>query len=162
MTQIHKLDRLLKSDQKLFHTQDLAVLWGIDNRNTLYTTIKRLVKKGVLIPVTKGLYSTLPIGEIDKFQLGTALIHRFCYVSCETVLEMEGVISQKVYPVTFVSSVSQKIKLGSILFLCRKLKPEVLLDPDGVIQKDGYFIATKERAISDMRYLNPKYYFDNV
>ncbi|MEK7526188.1 MAG: hypothetical protein AAB546_01770 [Patescibacteria group bacterium] len=162
MTKISKLNLLLKSNQKLFHTQDLALLWGITNRGTLYTSIKRLVKNGVLISIIKGLYSTVPVNEINKFQLGTALIHKFCYVSCETVLAIEGVINQTVYPITFVSSISLKIEYNGTVYLYRKLKPEILLRPDGVEKQDGYFIATKTRAISDMLYLNPKYYFDNL
>ena len=161
MTQIGKLSQLLRSDRKLFHTQDLALLWGVENRNTLYTIIKRYLKKGVLIKIIKGLYSTVLLSEIDKFELGSALIHRFSYVSCETVLEKEGVINQKIYPITFVSSVSQKIEFGGREYIYRKMKPEILFDPKGVEKKDGYFMATSERAISDMLYFNPKYYFDN-
>ena len=159
---INKLDILLKSKEKLFHTQDLALLWEIENRNTLYTTIKRYVQKGILIQITKGLYSTVPVHEIDKFELGTALIHKFRYVSCETVLFLEGVINQMVYPITFVSSVSQRIGFNGTMYIYRQAKPEILLNPENIIQKDGYFMATKERAISDMLYFNPKYYFDNT
>ena len=161
MTQILKLDRLLKNDQKLFHTQDLALLWGIDNRNSLYTAIKRLVKKGVLITIRKGLYSVLPIDQIDEYRLGAALIHRFCYVSCETVLAESGVISQKVYPITFVSSSSSKINIKDKIFVYRMLKSEYLLNPEGIIETDGVFKADKERALADMLYFNPNYYLDN-
>jgi len=157
-----KLNILLKSSEKLFHTQDLALLWGIENKNTLYTTIKRYVKKGILIQVIKGLYSTVPINEIDKFELGTSLIHKYCYVSCETVLFLEGVINQVVYPITYVSSVSTKIEINGVMYIYRQAKPEILFDPNGIEQKDGYFMATKERAISDMNYFNPKYYMDNL
>lgn len=159
---MNKLNILLKSNEKLFHTQDLALLWEIQNRNTLYTTIKRYVQKGILIQVVKGLYSTVPVKEIDKFELGTSLIHKYCYISCETVLFLEGVINQVVYPITYISSVSQKIELNGTLYIYRQAKPEVLLNHDGVIEKDGYFIATKERAISDMMYFNPKYYLDTL
>lgn len=161
VVKVNKLGQLLRSDRKLFHTQDLALMWGVENRNTLYTVIKRYLKKGLLTKITKGLYSTVPVNEIDKFQLGSALIHRFCYVSCETVLEKEGVINQKIYPVTFVSSISQKIEFGGREYIYRKLKPEILFNPRGVERKDGYLMATRERAISDMLYFNPKYYFDS-
>lgn len=57
----NKLNLLLRSSQNLFHTQDLALLWAVENRNTLYTTIKRYVKKGTLIKITKGLYSKKPL-----------------------------------------------------------------------------------------------------
>ncbi len=157
-----KLSALLKSNERLFHTQDLALLWGIENRNTLRTTIKRYIKKGILIKIIKGLYSTIPIKEIDKFELGTALIHRYCYVSCETVLFLEGVINQVVYPITFVSSISKKIEFNGITYIYRQAKKELLFNPNGVIQKRGYFMATKERAISDMTYFKPKYYFDTL
>ena len=159
---MNKLSVLLKSSERLFHTQDLALLWGIQNRNTLYTTIKRYAQKGILIQITKGLYSTVPIDELDKFELGTSLIHKFCYVSCETVLFLEGVINQVVYPITYVSSISKKIEFNGIIYIYRRAKPEILLNPEGVTQKNGYFMATKDRAISDMIYFNPKYYFDTL
>ena len=157
-----KLNILLKSKERLFHIQDLALLWGIENRNTLRTTIKRFIKKGILIKIFRGLYSTIPVKEIDKFELGTALIHRYCYVSCETVLYLEGVINQVVYPITYVSSVSTKLQINGVVYIYRRAKPEILFDQNGIEQQDGYFIATKERAISDMNYFNPKYYMDNL
>ena len=161
MYKIDKRSLLLRSGKALFHTQDLAVLWQIANRNTLYTTIKRYLKNEILIPVTKGLYSTLPLSQINKYALGAAISHRFCYVSCETVLSETGVINQEIIPITFVSSVSLRIELNGTEYIFRKMKPEILLDMNGVEKKDGYFIATRERAISDMIYFNPKYYFDN-
>lgn len=161
MTQINKLDQLLKSDQKLFHTQDLALLWGMENRNTLYTAIKRLVKKGVLVTVRKGLYSVLPLEKIDNFRLGPALVHRYCYLSTETVLAKEGIISQKVFPITFISSVSKKIKERDTLFVFRRLKSRYLFNPEGIKREGEIFVAGKERAMADLLYFNPKYYFDN-
>lgn len=160
-TRVNKQDLLLKSGCRLFHTQDLAVLWGVHNRNTLYTTIKRYVQNGILIKIIKGLYSTVPLSHIDKYALGSALIHKFCYVSCETILAQEGVINQDIIPITFVSSVSQRIEINGTEYVYRRLKPEILFDPIGVEKRDGYFTASRRRAISDMLYFNPKYYFDN-
>lgn len=161
MYNINKQNMLFTSGQKLFHTQDLALLWGITNKNTLYTTIKRYIKRDILFKVIKGLYSTVPISKIDKYILGSALIHRFCYISCETVLVSTGVINQDIIPVTFVSSISLRISFNGVDYIYRKMKPELLFNSDGVEKKDGYFMATKERAVSDMIYFNPKYYFDN-
>lgn len=162
MYKINKQNLLLRSGRNLFHTQDLALLWGVDNRNTLYTTIKRYAKKGILISITKGLYSTLPLEKIDKYALGTALIHKYCYVSCETVLSNTGVINQAIIPITFVSSISQRIQFMGIEYIYRKAKSEILFNSEGVEKKDGYFVANRNRAISDMIYFNPKYYFDNA
>ena len=56
---MYKINKLLQAPTKLFHTQDLALLWGISNRNTLYTQIKRYVQKSILHPIHKGFYATV-------------------------------------------------------------------------------------------------------
>ena len=162
MYKINKQSILLQSGQKLFHTQDLEVLWGINNKNTLYVTINRFIKRKILFKIIKGLYSTVPVGEIDKYKLGALLIHKYAYLSCESVLFNEGVIFQVPTSITYVSSVSKKIKFGDIYYSYRKMKPERLFDFNDVIKKDGYFVANTQRAIADMKYFNPKYYFDNI
>lgn len=159
---VDKLNILLKQQQKLFHTNDLGLLWEIQNRNTLYTTIARFTRKGVLSPVHKGLYSVVPLHQLDPVYLGVHILHRYAYLSTETVLANAGVISQMVYPTTFVSDVSRSFSFGNNQFLCRKLKPEFLHNPAGIeARADGVFIATIERAIADMRYFQPTYHFDS-
>lgn len=157
-----KHSALLRSGQKLFHTQDLGVLWGINNKNTLYITVNRFIKRGVLFKVIKGLYSTVPVDEINKYELGAMLPHKYSYLSCESVLFNEGIIFQVPSSITYISSISKKIKLNDIYYSYRKMKPEMLFYSNGIINKEGYYVATAERAISDMKYFNPKYYFDNL
>lgn len=159
---MNKQSVLLQSGQKLFHTQDLEVLWGINNKNTLYVTVNRFIKRKILYKIIKGLYSIVPINEIDKYQLGVWLLHKYSYLSCESVLFSEGIIFQVPSSITYISSISKKIKLGDIYYSYRKMKPERLFDPSGIVKKDGYHMATTERAVSDMKYFNPKYYFDNL
>lgn len=157
-----KLSKLLRRDQKLFHTQDLAVLWGIENKNTLRVTISRYIKKGILFKVYRGLYSLVAVEEIDKYLLGSKLVHRFCYLSCESVLFNEGVINQPPSAITFVSSLSRRIKINKTMYFFRKAKPEMLFNPRGVSLVNGYYRAGKERAVADMKYFRPSYYFDNL
>jgi hypothetical protein len=159
---MYKIDKLLKLDQKLFHTQDLAVLWEITNKNTLYTVIKRYMAKGVLIPIYKGLYSTVSLSQLSPERLGVALIHKYTYLSCETILAREGIIFQSVYPLTFVSSSPQKFQVGNLFYSFRQMKPEFLFNQTGINNVNGILIATAERAIADMQYFNPRYYFDSV
>lgn len=156
-----KLILLLQSKQTLFHTQDLALLWGIENRDTLRMTIHRYVKKGVLKPVFKGLYSTIPVNNVDKFQLGTSLIHKFCYVSLSSIFEMHGVINQKVYSVNFISSVSKKIEFDDRLFVYRQMNPLFLLNFEGIILENGIYKASLERAVADSEYFKLNTYFDS-
>jgi len=157
---MYRISELIKLDRKIYHSNDLAILWGIANKNTLYTTIKRYVQKGVLIPVYKGLYSTVPLSKLNPLELGKAIIHRYTYLSTETVLAQAGVIAQTTYAYTFVSDQSKRVTVGSISFLFRKLKDEYLYNPSGVINQNGIFVATNERAVADMLYFNPKYHFD--
>lgn len=157
---MYRLSELIKSGRNIYHTNDLALLWGISSKNTLYTTIKRDVKKGILFPIFKGLYSTIPVAQLDPLELGRSVIHRYTYLTTESVLAQAGVISQATYAYTFVSSLSKKAEIGSFRFLFRKLKDEYLYNPTGIQNKDGHFIATPERAVADMLYFNPKYTFD--
>ncbi len=157
---MYRINKLIKLDRKLYHTNDLAVLWDISNKNTLYTTIKRYVKNGILIPIFKGLYSTVPIQQLDPIELGKAIIHRYTYLSTESVLAQEGVITQITYAYTFVSGLHKKVIVQGMSFLFRKLKDEYLYHPAGIVNQNGSYIATTERAAADMLYFNPSYHFD--
>lgn len=158
---MYRIDTLLKQDRKLFHTRDLALLWGIDNDNTLYTVIKRYVQKGILIPIQKGFYSVLPLNKISPLELGMSFLHGYSFVSCEYVLTLSGIIFQSSDYITLVSSVSRKFSVASHNYLVRKLKPQYLFNDIGITTRDGIRIATIERAVADLLYFNPKYHFDN-
>ncbi len=160
-TYMYKINILLKQNQKVFHTNDLAILWGITNKNTLYTTIKRYVRKNILIPIQKGFYSIVPIENIDPVRLALGILHRFAYVSCETVLAQNGVIFQKGEATTLVSDISRKFMLHDKLYIVRKLKDEYLFNDLGIENRDGLYYANLERAAADMLYFNPLFYFDN-
>jgi hypothetical protein len=154
------MNELIKSDRNIYHSNDLAILWDISNKNTLYTIIKRYVQRGTLFPIYKGLYATVPISELDPLELGRAVIHRYTYLTTESVLAQAGIISQATYAYTFASSLSKKVTVGSFFFVFRQLKDEYLFNPTGIIKKDGNLAATPERAVADMLYFNPKYHFD--
>lgn len=156
-----KLQSLLQSNQTLFHTQDLALIWGINNRHNLRMTISRYIKRGILKPVYRGLYSTVPIQNIDKYRLGASFIHKFCYVSLHSIFEECGVINQKVHSVSYVSSVSKKIEFDDRLFIYRQMERRFLLNPEGITLEKGIYKASLERAVSDSQYFNLNTYFDS-
>ena len=158
---MYKIDKLIKSGENLFHTNDLALLWQTANRNTLYTTIKRYTDKGILIPVQKGLYSTILLKDIDPLKLGAIVLHTYSYVSCEHVLYQSGIISQVVYAYTFVSSVSKKFTISGNQYISRRLKDECLFRNAGISEVNKVFIATTERALADTLYFDPKFHFDS-
>ena len=160
MSTIDKRDILLRQSRNLFHTKDLSLLWDINNPATLRRTISRYVKRGTLIPIYRGFYSVMPLEKIDVFDLGASAFHSFCYISTETVLAKEGIIFKYVYAHTFCSSMTKTIQIGENIYKSRSLKDEYLYNPAGIIDQPYYKIASAERAIADMLYFNPKYYFD--
>ena len=151
---------LLQLDRKLFHTNDLAVLWGITNRHNLYMTITRYIDRGVLFPVYKGLYSTVPVSTLNPLELGVAVIHRYTYLTTESILSQAGIISQRIFDYTFVADRSKRIAIEQWSFRFRKLKDDYLYHPAGIVSENGVFSAIIERAVADMLYFNPKYHFD--
>lgn len=155
-----KLDILLKQERKLFHTKDLRLLWDISNPATLRRTISRYVKRGTLIQIYRGFYSVLPLEKIDIFDLGTSAFHSFCYVSTETVLVRAGIIFQQIYAHTFCSSKTKTIQIGENIYKSRSLKDKYLYNPAGIIDEPNYKIASAERAVADVLYFSPHYYFD--
>ena len=157
---MYRINELIKADRKIYHSNDLAILWKLANKNTLYTTIKRYVQKGILIPIYKGLYSTVPISQLNPLELGRAIIHRYTYLTTESILFQEGMIFQVPYAYTFASSITRKASVGTFTFIFRKLQDKYLFNPIGIIEKENHYIATPERAIADLLYFNPKYHLD--
>ncbi len=157
---MYRINQLIKLNQNIFHTHDLAIVWGIRNPNTLYTLIKRYVQKGILIPIYKGLYSMLPVDQLHPLVLGKAVIHRYTYLSTESVLAQAGVISQPAYTFTFISDIHKKAVVGPYSFLFRQLKPIHLHHPIGLANHNVVRIASVERAVADLLYYNPRYHFD--
>lgn len=155
-----KLGILLKQEKKIFHTHDLAILWGITNRNTLYTTIKRYVKKGILLPIHKGFYVTVELERLDPVELGIGYLHQYAYLSTESVLVKEGIITQEIGYITLVSSTSRKFQIANYSYLVRQMKENFLYQSIGIVLKNGYQTATRERAVADLLYFNPHYHLD--
>lgn len=144
----------------VFHIDDLANLWQIKNPNTLRTTLKRYSQEGLLVRIHRGLYSLLPVTKINPQLLGLKSLHRYAYISTETILAQEGIIFQNITQITLVSSISKKFTIGPNQYTCRQLADKFLFNDAGIIVRDSLQIATLERAVADILYFNPKYYFD--
>lgn len=156
-----KISSLIQQNQRLFHTSDLKTLWNIQNSNTLYQTISRLVKKNILFTVQKGFYSIVPIDKLDPIEIGFRSINSFCYLSTESVMANNGVINQSPDKITFVSNRSASFTVNNVNYLVRQMKPQCLNNTLGITQNDkGIFIADTTRAICDMLYFQPTYSID--
>lgn len=155
-----RLSRLFALGESLFHAGDAANLWGISNKNTLYTTLSRYVAGGFIHRVCKGLYAVKNITEIDPFLLGVKALHSSAYVSCETILYKDGILNQPPQEITLISRFSKHFSIAGRHYRSRKMRDDFLFNDAGIGIKDGVRVASLHRAIADTLYFNPRKYFD--
>ena len=144
----------------VFHTDDVANLWRIRNRNTLSTTLSRYAAAGLIHRIHKGFYSIKKISELDPRLVGLRALHGPAYISCESVLFEQGLLNQPPREITLVGRISKRFGLVGERYRVRKLKEEFLVNDTGIESKNGLRVASTERAVADLLYFNPKKYFD--
>jgi predicted transcriptional regulator of viral defense system len=153
------LNKLLRSRKTVFTFRELTMLWNGVPVQTALSRVHYYVKNNQLYQIRNGIYSKDKV--YDVFELATK-IFKPSYISFETVLGMEGVIFQKYNSVFLASYQTKVINCDGNEFTFKKLKDSVLLNDAGIINKDDIMIATRERALLDVLYLNKDYYFDNI
>jgi len=154
------IKELLRSRKTAFTIQDMAVLFDL-KRPYLRTVLGRLVARGDLIRVKRGLY--LVQGKEINFLEMAGKLKQPSYVSLETVLASNGIVFQDYSQTIFsVSDNTIKMKVLGKNFEYYKLKDDILLNPLGVEIRDGVMQASIERAVCDRLYFSPGYYFDNL
>lgn len=150
---------LLKSKKTVFSTKDLILIWQISEPNYLKTKIYRLIQSSQLIRLQNGLYSA------DNEYLPEELANKLVvpsYISLQTILLKEGINFQFDNAIYSVSRLSKDIVINKQKFVYKKIKDSVLLNSSGIIRKNNYNIASKERALLDTLYLYGDFYFDNL
>jgi len=153
------LDKLLNSWKTVFTYDDISILLGIQNKNTIKSFINRLLKTSIVKSNFKWIYT---FNKYNDFELASK-IKKDSYISFETVLKQNWFIFQDYSSTIFLASnnsISKKI--WNITFKYNKLKDSILYNPIWIINKWTYFIASSERAICDRLYLSTNYYFDNL
>ncbi|MEK7473075.1 MAG: type IV toxin-antitoxin system AbiEi family antitoxin domain-containing protein [Patescibacteria group bacterium] len=159
MSIIKDIYKYARNGQTVFSLADLSGIKPVYTGLKLNQAIKYLVKKNELIRLSKGLYSfdnKYSIYEFaNKFRTPS-------YISLYTVLSESGVVFQ-LYKSIFVISQRSEIKtINNTKIIYRKIKDEILLNNLGIIENNGVFKATVERAICDKIYLDNDEYFDNL
>lgn len=157
-----KYQLLSLQKRPIFSTNDLALLWKMPKRSSLLVLIARYIKKGWLFAVRKGLYSKIPLDQIDPFLLGTAYVSDFSYVSTETILFDQGIINQRPRAITLVGKRSMEFSVAGQDYICRKLDAKYRLNKTGLSMiNSDYYVASPERALADLQRYNSKCYIDN-
>ncbi len=144
----------------VFTTHDLLKFWQYHNYTSLIQRISYLHQHGKLSQIKKGLYA-LPGRPVDEFELANKL-RSPSYLSFETVLYRHGIIFQWNTTITLAAKESITLRVSNHTILFKQVKDEILLNKTGIIQEHNYAIATPERAIADMLYINGQFPFDNL
>jgi predicted transcriptional regulator of viral defense system len=153
------LDTLLRSKKTVFSTKDVALLWGEENEGAARVRLSYYVKVGKLIRIHRGLYAKDK--NYDKFELATR-IYTPSYISFETVLTRAGINFQYYGNIFVASYVNREIDIDGQKITFVRMKNYVLSNTVGIEHKDGYAIATKERAFLDRIYVSKDYHFDHL
>lgn len=151
----------METNKNVFTTRDLAVLWSIQDKNTLWTAIKRYVASGKLYRIKKGVYSKLPLNKLHDYEVACVLCGPLSYITLETTLSKAGALLQNITSITLAGQKSQTINFGNKVLRCRQMKPEYLVNRAGIDDTETFSQATPERALADLLYYKPKYYLDN-
>ncbi len=150
---------LLRSPKTVFSTKDVALLWAEEKKNTVSGRLNKYSRADKLIRVHRGLYAKDK--NYDKFELATR-IYTPSYISFETVLTRAGINFQYYGNIFVASYVNREINIDGQKITFVRMKNYVLSNTVGIEHKDGYAIATKERAFLDRIYVSKDYHFDNL
>jgi hypothetical protein len=127
-----------------------------------YKNIRRratyLIKSGKLIKLRQGIYAKLKFNPWEA----VGKIYKPSYISLETVLAREGIVFQYYETIFAASYLTREVKINDTTIQYRRIERSVLTNPDGIEEKEGYFIASRERAFLDAVFIYKDYHFDNL
>jgi len=149
---------LYKIKRTVFTFREISLLFS----NISYPNLRRRLNyyhtKGNLIKLRRGIYAKENYNPLEF----SGKIFTPSYISLESVLFNEGIIFQPPQAISVVSYLTRRVKSKNIAIQFRKTKKEILFNREGVEEKDGYFIADRERAFLDTVFLYKDFYFDNL
>lgn len=147
-TQIDILKRLKTYPKPYFMIADLEKIFNL-KRESLYVTLNRLRKSGILRRLRRGIYEA--IFSEDQIEEIANQLYWPSYISFESALSQYGIMSQIPYTLTFATiKKSKKIVLGGREIEYRQMKKELFF---GYITQNKVLIAEPEKALLDQIYL---------
>jgi hypothetical protein len=149
---------IFSDSRTVFSLNDIALLIGESDFKKLNERLNYYVRKGKLLRPRKGIY----VKPGYKPEELACTLYTPSYISLEYVLQKAGVVFQYDERITAVSYLSRSVDIEGRTYAYRKIKGEILIVTQGIIQTGNINIATPERAFLDLLYLNATYYFDNL
>jgi hypothetical protein len=150
---------IYQDKRSVFRLSDIAMLTDESNRELLGKKLNYYARTGKLGNPRKGIYVKPGYNPEEM----ACRLYTPSYISFEYVLSRAGIIFQYDTSLTIASYLSRKTTIENRVYAYRKLKNEYLLNTNGINRREsGVNIASAERALLDLLYLNPDYYFDNL
>ncbi|MEK9498469.1 hypothetical protein V2H77_18775 [Photorhabdus sp. P32] len=157
VTAIKTLDEFSKMGKNIFLLRDLEVIFADETLRTLKKSVDRLIKAGLLVRITKGIYANARV-SLGAYPLESIAINirrgEYNYISLESALSQYGVISQIPIDRLTIMSTGRSGEFETpwgvieITHTNRKLS-EIL---KGTLESRGPMrIAKKETALRDLR-----------
>lgn len=145
---IDLIKKLTGFHKSYFTISDLEKVLDL-KRESLYVTLNRLVKSGVLVRPAKNIYS-LFTQTLDIERIGNELYFP-SYLSFEQTLSQYGILSQIPYTITFATiRPTKKMVIANVAVEYSHIKKELFF---GYMLKNGKYIAEKEKALLDELYM---------
>ena len=152
------LVKLYSQNRTVFSLKELGLMFSDVEYNNLKRRVNHLIRTGKLLNPTKGVYAKIDFNEYEL----VGKLYVPSYISLETVLAREGVIFQAYETIFAVSYLSREVSIDKLSIVYRKIGNKILANHLGVEERDGYYVASRERAFTDTIYLNKNYHFDNL
>src|SRR5258708_16959366 len=148
---------LYSQPHTIFTMDEIALFFPQIPYENLRSRIRYFTNVGKLKRLRQGVYAKM---EYSTYELANKL-YKPLYISFETVLA-RGVVFQYYETIFVASYLTREVEVNGINIQYRQIKGDVLTNSEGIEQKEGYFIATLERAFLDAVYLYKNYHFDNL
>lgn len=149
---------LYKKPQTVFTLQEIALLFPDVAYDNLKKRMSYFTKSGSIKKLSRGIYAK---DRFNALELANKL-YTPSYVSLETVLRKTGVTFQYYESIFAVSYLSRTVKAGEYTIEYRRMKKDILLNKQGIEERESVVIASPERAFLDAIYLYKDYHFDNL
>ncbi|MGB3343716.1 MAG: hypothetical protein WBA61_07380 [Aequorivita sp.] len=150
---------LYKDRRSVFRLSDVAMLFPEAAGKNLSGRMGYYVDTGRLLKLRRGIYAK---PDYNPLELANMLFTP-SYISLEYVLQQAGIVFQYDSRYTSISYLSREVLIDGKTYSYRRIKETIIMDTTGIIRnKKQCNMATPERALLDMLYLNKDFYFDNL
>ncbi|OIO38322.1 MAG: hypothetical protein AUJ71_03215 [Candidatus Omnitrophica bacterium CG1_02_49_16] len=143
-----RLKRLMDSGRTVFTLLELRMFWRANALNAKIAAV-RMTDKGLLLRLADGYYALNE--RYNRYEFANRLLSP-SYVSFHAVLFFAGVNFQARGEIGSVARRVSRRKIQDTLYSYCAMKEDLFFNRDGLVIRDGVFMADPERAVLDSFY----------